>query len=877
MKQVAVWMRKQKKQLIRLGVLLVLAALIGGAFCRVKQDTFIPSLHGKGYKIQVSEGEAYCTIGRNTDNLLLRLSPQGELLSYYRSNPFTYVEEFRVYGDMVYAILTNEENYNSEFSQSIVRFATDKKTMKPEVIVRSDPSLGIHWKSIAVDPEGTIKLAGFADGKICTAEYRNGSFEHSLAPYWAEHPATNVSRVLRLENGDVAWTETVKSKDENSKLNTLRDGDFRMDVAAPIVKLPNRMAYCGGELFVSDGTDGSIYRVPMNEAPVFFHSADEIQAEGSGERLGLTGFSVYETPDHLFRMAGLWSNGQESRVITDDWEIPEITSGQHVPLLYWQYFWPAVLAAFVILLIVSVIVEQIFCGRRIAVRLLLCEIVAALLLLIVVTVAQYRFNVGIIEKEPEQQMKLMAGSVAMELEADRPMSNEELQLRTTGIWDGLRATFPETRQNEYRLQVVWKTGDEYTIGYDPHHPVGFRVADQKDVSYVALISRAVAEKSQGMFDVTETEDGNVCHCLRYFTQGDREGCVIVSLVFNPGFRALEHVSGLVLLTVVICPIVFLVLVLITRRLLAPLDRIQKGMEQFHSCGGGNQIDLQGIPRTELYDISRVFNKLSRDTKIQMNELHQVNRAYSRMVPEHMLRHLGIRSVNALKPGRTVERQTNVLIAAAADPDAGTMTAETLSGIVDAVGARGGFVVDYNEHLNALTALFPTGIDAMACGHDLVEQDLPVLPTVLEEPVSFGVFGGDHLLYPAALTVHMTRRMAAIARIREFGARMIRCGTARTGLRLMGWDGEMEFYEEVEWHSPDWKIVWREAEPHWQYAMDLYRRGSYVFAARMFAKVLQLMPEDTAAKWYLYQCEKLRNMPQDAQHSDLLWDWEEGSR
>ena len=85
MKQIAVWMRQQKKQLIRLGVLLVLASLIGGAFCVSRRDTFIPNMYGKGYKIQVSDGETYCTLGRKTDNLLLRLTPEGELLSYFRS------------------------------------------------------------------------------------------------------------------------------------------------------------------------------------------------------------------------------------------------------------------------------------------------------------------------------------------------------------------------------------------------------------------------------------------------------------------------------------------------------------------------------------------------------------------------------------------------------------------------------------------------------------------------------------------------------------------------------------------------------------------------------------------------------------------------
>ena len=44
------------------------------------------------------------------------------------------------------------------------------------------------------------------------------------------------------------------------------------------------------------------------------------------------------------------------------------------------------------------------------------------------------------------------------------------------------------------------------------------------------------------------------------------------------------------------------------------------------------------------------------------------------------------------------------------------------------------------------------------------------------------------------------------------------------------------------------------------------------AMRLFAKVLRRMPEDQAARWYLFRCDALRGGGVQAADTELLFDW-----
>lgn len=90
------------------------------------------------------------------------------------------------------------------------------------------------------------------------------------------------------------------------------------------------------------------------------------------------------------------------------------------------------------------------------------------------------------------------------------------------------------------------------------------------------------------------------------------------------------------------------------------------------------------------------------------------------------------------------------------------------------------------------------------------------------------------------------------------------------MRLLGWDGGTAFYEDTAWRPPDWQSAWRDADALWSQALALYRQRDFVPSMRKFAGVLRVMPEDQAARWYLFRCEALRDTDTGTADTGLLY-------
>lgn len=203
------------------------------------------------------------------------------------------------------------------------------------------------------------------------------------------------------------------------------------------------------------------------------------------------------------------------------------------------------------------------------------------------------------------------------------------------------------------------------------------------------------------------------------------------------------------------------------------------------------------------------------------------------------------------------------------------------GAADRVAARGGMLVDYDEGLHALAALFPVPEAADDCARDCLDgfeqAGHAVMAAVLEQPVELGVFGGERLLYPLAVAAGMGRRLKALELLLSFGGVLVRSGgIPGPGLRLLGWDGEAEFYEDPALRPADWQVGWREAAGTWRRAMDNFRQRRFVQAARGFSGVLRLMPRDMAARWYLFRCKALEEADAPDPDTGLLFDRGDGS-
>lgn len=82
-----------------------------------------------------------------------------------------------------------------------------------------------------------------------------------------------------------------------------------------------------------------------------------------------------------------------------------------------------------------------------------------------------------------------------------------------------------------------------------------------------------------------------------------------------------------------------------------------------------------------------------------------------------------------------------------------------------------------------------------------------------------------------------------------------------------------YYEDPRLRPGSWRSQWELAGPLWAEAMELFREKRFAEAMRKFARVLRLIPEDDAARWYLFRCESLRDTdPAHPLDTGLLFNW-----
>lgn len=349
---------------------------------------------------------------------------------------------------------------------------------------------------------------------------------------------------------------------------------------------------------------------------------------------------------------------------------------------------------------------------------------------------------------------------------------------------------------------------------------------------------------------------------------------LVSLVLLAGAMALQFYFGWPA-ALVVCPLFLLALLGINRQLLAPLEELRDGLRTCISCGGGNQVELSHLAQNELWEAGQAFNQLSLDICTRFRDLEADRAAYARLVPDSLLQMLGKEQVSDLRAGETVRLSTARLVLAPVGPSGWPESGEALNRAVAYIGAFGGAVVEQESGWGAVTALFSDWDQALDCVNACLWGEQPILTAVLEENTVLGIFGGEMLLCPLAFAPQMARRFAVLRLLDAFGARSIRCGRAAKGLRLLGRDQGVAYYEDNSWRTPHWQSVWREAEPLWDQAMELFRQKDFAPAMRRFGAVLHILPDDGAARWYLFRCKELRDHPQEEADTDLLYRWEGG--
>lgn len=870
------WLRRRRRLLLREGIVLVCALALSFGYSLWRSDTYLPSIDGNIYSMLALDDSLLMVLSNGNSNSLVRIDHTGTLINYMTTKngqAFQYLESD---GETVYAILSYEKDGTAR--QRLVSLSLKDAVMRAKVLTELTDlygaPAGVTWRELYLVPQEdgslSIKLTGLdkqGQGFLANWDMAAGhaSFEQIL-------PGESILFLKYVEDGHYVWVS--RGKEVGQYIN----GVWQRDLLAGASDAPLHISTCGTQCFISDSVSGDIFELLADGTSLLRRQGGDSIGNSGYPYRALEVYTTYLNDAGSPRIVGLCAADKGSVIAGEDWSIFALRPGGLRLLMLWQH---SRLALLVIWALLAALVESIYlilCAPRLSVRLLLSEAIVALVLLSSVTAVQYHSFQETIREEAYQKLRLIGGSLAGSLSSGGRNGGDSLSLAVSRLERQVSAAMAG-HEKEYDVCVLWDTGYGPVIASDSDFPEGYLLEDVASREYLRIVTQALHQGGAALERI-QTDTSFDYLYVQSFSQGVRAGCVAISQGEAVILAGQAKFFQRLLPILVACPILFLALVWITLRLLRPLDEIQRALEEFYTHGSGGQMLLDDMPHTELYEVGRVFNQLSVQTKVQFNELQSINDAYARLVPDCLLAMLHTQSVTRLGPGDHAAITGGLLVLIPRDACVELARLSRLAALAaEPIARDGGMLVDYDEGLSALTALFPRADCAYTCAISCLDQfeqnGIPVMAAVLEETVELGVFGGERLLYPIAVSKEMRRKQAVLERVLEFGAPLVQAGGShRPDLRLLGWDGSMELYEDPARRPSNWRSRWRESAGLWEEALRLFRGMEFSPAARLFAKVLRLMPEDRAARWYLFRCEALRDGAHEAPSTGLLFDWEE---
>ena len=867
-------LRQKRRLLLRELVVLICALALGLGYSQWNADAYLPSLDGNIYSMLALEDSLLVVLSNGNRNSLVRLDHAGTLLNYMSTadgQAFQYLESD---GETVYALLSCEKR--GETLQRLVALSLEDTAMRARPLAELTALRGapaqVVWKEIYLPAEEeeteirTLTLSGLdgqGQGYLAHVDLETGrtAFEAIL-------PGENILFLKYIADGHYVWVN------QGREAGQYKNGVWQRDILAGLSDTPLHISTCGARCFLSDSVSGDIFEIFPEGSPGLFRQGEDLIGESDFQYRQLEVYTTYQRPNGGVRIVGLCAGEAGGVIAGEDWSIQNLLIGVLRLRMLWQHGWLAVILFWVVLAALAETVSSILRSSRLSVRLLLCQVLAAVLLLCGATAVQYRSFQEAIQEEAYQKLRLIGGSMAAVLSSDDGQNGAASAASAARRLERQISAAMAGQDKEYGICVVWDTALGPVIASDSAIPAGYLLEDVKSRDYVSAVSHAL-RLGKGSLERIQTDTSCDYLYAQPFSQGGRIGCVAVTqneeVLLTGQARFLQRLLPIL----AVCPLLFLALAWITRRLLRPLDEIQRALEEFYTCGSGGQMELSGMPHTELYEVGRVFNQLSVQTRVQFNELKSINGAYARLVPDCLLGMLHRRGVTELRAGDHAPVDGALLILIPRGFSPGWANLDRLTGpAAELIAQSGGMLVDYDEGLYALTALFPESEGARRCAllclESLEQNRMPVMAAVLTETVELGVFGGESLLYPLAVSGDMRRKQAALERVLDFGALLVENGSAgRTDLRLLGWDNGMALCEDPACRPSDWQSRWREAAAVWEDALRLFRERDFPAAMRLFAKVLRRMPEDQAARWYLFRCDALRGGGGQAADTELL--------
>jgi len=867
-------LKSGRKWLCRALVLAAFALAAGFGWSWIKRREHLPDMAGNVWAMVALDDTLLMVLSQGSNNCLVQTGYDGHLIHYAATAANQAYQSLDVDGETIYAIQNTFQKGRDR--QTLVSFSTARTVMRAQTLLVPDRPEGgaqITWKEVYAPTGGedTVRMAGIdAAGQGWLLRWDRNTGQPALEKVLE---GESLYALKYVAPGHYVWI------DWEGRVGQEIGGVRQRDVWKDLADTPYHISTCGTRCFVGDSATGNIYELlPDGRSELYRRGEDRVGgADYFYQEMEL--FTTHLEPDGTVHVLGMCSapDGGGSVVAGDSCLISRVKPGQAQWAILWSHCWRAAAVIAIAAWLALALAALMFRSRRLVVRLAACEVVAALALTGALSVMQLlSFREALLE-EAKQKLKVVGGSMALPLTSDVEMGREEMENVIGRVFDQMELSMGYASAREYEITVFWIREDRLEVGFDLRIPTGCLGEDVAEREYLAEVKKGI--ETDGQVQSVRRANHTDYLYVQAFSQGSRRGCVAVSQAEGAISSSSLTFFDRLLPVLAVCPALFLGLILMTRRLLRPLGDIRRALETFYDRGSGNTVALEGMPQTELYEIARVFNALSVQTRVQFNDLATINAAYARLVPDSLLRMLGKKSVQELSAGDSAGVDGAVLMLLPERPE---RTAQGLEALWEPaarqIRANEGFLVDHDEQLGALTAVFSKRDQAQECAWRYLDGGGRVMAGIFAERVEVGVFGSEELLYPIAVSQKLNRRQAALKRLQEFGAILVYSGDVpeSAGLRLLGWDDGLSYYEDTALRESAWRTQWNEASALWEQAMELFRTRSFAQAMRKFARALHILPgTDGAARWYLFRCDTLRDAPEEVRgDTALLFEWRE---
>ncbi|MCC8029565.1 MAG: HAMP domain-containing protein, partial [Lachnospiraceae bacterium] len=379
------------------------------------------------------------------------------------------------------------------------------------------------------------------------------------------------------------------------------------------------------------------------------------------------------------------------------------------------------------------------------------------------------------------------------------------------------------------------------------------------------------------------------------TRDDGTICGILAIAVNGGnFQAQiwRYDNSLRIIILAMMAIVFLVLVMVIIIFMRPLKRLKACADELADGKLGVTVPVRG--HDEIAVIAEAFNHMSGGISRYVTDIREMSECYYKFIPAKMLTLLGKESIRQVELGDEISENMTILSMHAIDypKQKLALSAEKvyaninhiLSLMVASIVEQQGMVEHFED--SGLTALFTEdcrrALDAAISIHRSLDQNAPGegrCVAVTYGRVMLGVIGNKNRMELTAISAHADLAKALRTKGDRYGARILithliyqqipdfeqQYHARYLGNIYLSATDTMERIYDVYDGDPEDEFYYKElTKLLFEEGVNLFVSRKFYEARLVFVEVLKQHRRDSAAREYLYRCDRYYKLSSEEQ-------------